>query len=76
MTDPNDAAYPIVEGDVMTDYGLTKRELFAAMALQGLLTNDRLHGDQSTFAIQSVALADALIEALNIGALNKATEQP
>jgi len=65
MTDPNDAAYPIVEGDVMTDYGLTKRELFAAMAMSSLGREIANATATDFIARKSVAMADALIEALN-----------
>lgn len=44
-------------------HGLTKREYFAAMAMQGLLSNDSLQPDH--LAKLSVAQADALIYALN-----------
>ena len=48
------------------DYGLTKREYFAAMAMQGLMAREnalRLHGsDASSIAVKR---ADALIDALN-----------
>lgn len=43
--------------------GLTKRELFAAMALQGLCPQFKC--GCSSFAEMAVALGDALIEALN-----------
>lgn len=44
--------------------GLTKRELFAAMALQGLLANPN---QGSGLAAEAVEAADALIDALNKG---------
>ena len=45
--------------------GLTKREYFAAMAMQGMTSNCyKDHPDQH-IAESSVLLADALIEALN-----------
>ena len=45
-------------------YGLTKREHFASLALQGLVSteNDDLH---ISYAYDAVQMADALIEALN-----------
>jgi len=43
--------------------GLTKRELFAAMAMQGLLSNPEVR--YKNIAIDSVEIADALIEELN-----------
>lgn len=48
----------------ITHLGLTKREYFAAMALQGLLANRSLHND-SEFAACSVIEADKLIAELN-----------
>lgn len=44
--------------------GLTKREYFAAMALQGLLSADSCWST-SSYTIRSVEIADALIEELN-----------
>lgn len=43
--------------------GLTKREYFAAMAMQGLLAND-YKGSASIFAGKSVQMADALLAEL------------
>lgn len=65
-TNPQDAAFPLVvcsDGDV--ESGLSKREYFAAIALQGLLAA----GNSVTvlMADRAVAAADALIEALNDG---------
>lgn len=46
--------------------GLTKRELFAAMAMQGLLASrDTLHATTDQIADDAARLADALIAALN-----------
>lgn len=44
--------------------GLTKREYFASLALQGLLHDD-INTEHAAFARAAVHLADALIEALN-----------
>jgi len=44
--------------------GLTKREHFAAMALQGLLASD-VRDNPEGFATYSVKAADALIKELN-----------
>lgn len=47
-------------------YGLTKRELFAAMALQGMQSeNPTLGLRPEILAEQAVEMADALIKALN-----------
>ena len=45
--------------------GLTKRELFAAMAMQGLCADPSTeHLDKSEIAFHSVALADVLLDEL------------
>lgn len=67
MTNPNDSVFPESEllegGTVTTVSGLTKREYFAAMALNGLLSQE---DDYHRLAdIKAVEFADALIAALN-----------
>lgn len=65
MTNPNDTAFPESHPECPSPgKGITKREYFAAMALQGLAVNP---GNAVTYAIarDACALADALIEALN-----------
>jgi hypothetical protein len=75
-TNADDCAYPVIIDDVSTkqfsEPGLSKREYFAAVALQGLLakciidfSEDADYCTPKTRAKQSVLLADALIEALN-----------
>lgn len=72
-TTPSARAFPIQERcekghvvEVLTHYGLTKREYFAAMAMYGILAsrdgNDML---ASGVASQAVQQAEALIFALN-----------
>lgn len=46
------------------EHGLTKRELFAAMAMQGLLAYDRPNFDVHQSAKDAVIFADALIAEL------------
>jgi hypothetical protein len=65
----NDKAYPFayeyVQDMVYSD-GLTKRELIAAMAMQGLMSSRNLQGVAfETVAQISTMAADALIERLN-----------
>lgn len=56
----NDPAYPTRQR-----YGLTKRELFAAMAMQGALAGaPGPHLHPYSLANDSVAYADALLAAL------------
>jgi hypothetical protein len=65
MTQPNDAAFATGD-EYWRQNGLTKREYFAAMAMQGLLASktekamffERISND-------AVNMADALITALN-----------
>lgn len=60
-------AYPTLDhnphiGLQLRDCGLTKRELFAAMAMQGVIASDSLHpDDNAAFAVQQ---ADLLLKEL------------
>ena len=77
MTNPNDLSYPHEEkpnGTVTINHnGLTKREYFAGLALQGILAyypvrsiEDGYHDKVfQELAEQSVLLANKLIEELN-----------
>lgn len=58
-------AFPLYcgPGDINNAVGLTKRELFAAMAMQGMLAAGT-GADRFERAIDAVAHADALLEAL------------
>ena len=60
-TDPNLPDF--VKSALNRPNGLTKREYFAAMAMQGLLANDS--GLITSKARDAVKAADALIEELN-----------
>lgn len=62
-----DAAFPYPEGEFHgAQGGLTKRELFAAMAMQGLCANHDIGVEfgGSYFAVTAVKQADALLTAL------------
>lgn len=70
-TNPNDPARPVTafnkEGTITVDEdmnGLSKREMIAAMCMQGILSR---HGDSMLYASASNAVlaADELIMALN-----------
>jgi hypothetical protein len=63
-TKPNNSAFPIIAEDYIIDGGLTKREYFASMALQGLLS---MYGSdyQVQIAKDAIYWADSLIEELN-----------
>lgn len=66
-TNPNDPSFSIdlelKDYQKFQMYGLTKREYFAAMAIQGMAYE--LDYDEEVYAKNAVKLADALIEALN-----------
>jgi len=70
MTDGNNNAFtsPLPNGQQYKDDsnydGLTKREYFAAMAMQGLLARAST-GSSSQYADLAVDCADALIQQLN-----------
>lgn len=68
MTNPNDPinSVPDLNDHPSSWYGLTKREYFAAMAMQGILANASNAIRNSEFVSGlSVEYADALINALN-----------
>lgn len=61
MKNEDKAAFPTSD----TNYGgLTKRELFAAMALQGNLADPHMSGSATEYASLSIEMADALLAAL------------
>lgn len=47
--------------------GLTKRELFAAIALQGMLSRSNINASYQKYAEGSIAVADALLAELEKG---------
>ena len=73
-TTPNEPINPIVEtnsypyGEVRmecTFAGLTKREYFAGLAMQGILANPNNDGNPKYAAKHSVECSEELIKALN-----------
>lgn len=70
MTNGNEPINAVIEVDkvgnpVKKHLGLTKREYFAAMAMQGLRANNKLMLTAEDAAIQACNDADALITQLN-----------
>jgi hypothetical protein len=61
----NDNAFPSSPERYEPEFGLTKRELIAAMAMQGLLGDPEESGVYATVADVAVKYADALIERLS-----------
>jgi hypothetical protein len=67
MSIANDPVYPIFEewiGNVFSYEGLTKREYFAAMAMQGIISNPNFNNNIQDCAKSSSIAADALIKEL------------
>lgn len=56
-------AFPIVTANTVQS-GMTKREYFAALAMQGYFSSDHAYQKPSETARWAVEQADALIEAL------------
>lgn len=48
-----------------TKLGLTKRELIAAMALQGILADGNSFTSQESVVVQAINCADALLKSLS-----------
>lgn len=69
MTNGNDLAYPTFDdkGICPDSYsgGLTKREYFAGMAMQGIVSHCYKDHPDQRIAESAVMMADALIEVLN-----------
>lgn len=71
MTNPSEpafskAAFYCTEGGIDSPQeGLSKREYFAAMAMQGLLSDADNCGNLSDIVFDAVKMADMLIEQLN-----------
>lgn len=75
MTHGNEPAQPTIEhdnnGGTIQGFGLTKREHFAAMAMQGLYNNGvitesgRIDRSPDGIALMAAQAADELIKALN-----------
>ena len=66
----NARAFPCVPHDLVgrvvgMEYGLTKREWFAGMALQGMLGDPERNGTIETYALEAARFADALMKELN-----------
>lgn len=67
-------AFPIIatyKGVEFVEYGLTKREYFAAKAMQGIMADPESVGTFESIAKRSVDIADALIKALNENPANE-----
>lgn len=65
------SAFPIVHSNGVDSWtqqlGLSKRELFAAMAMQGMLANERVENSRGRVATAAVEMADDLLKELARG---------
>jgi hypothetical protein len=64
MSNGNATIYPIVSGDFEPESGLTKREYFAALAMQGLVAMD-IGLAPAGIALAAVKQADDLLRQLS-----------
>ena len=60
----NESAFPIIAEDYIIDGGLTKREYFAAMALQGFIAKYGVDCQEQHIK-QAIFIADFFIEELS-----------
>jgi len=67
ITKSHESAFPGRPDDNVADIGLTKREYFAAMAMQALASDPTLTSHKTPLEVAHIATvyADALIEELN-----------
>jgi hypothetical protein len=64
--EPINPVNPIKFEDGSGSYnGLTKREFFAGLAMQGILSNEKNHATNSHLVYVSIAIADELLKQLN-----------
>ncbi|MEM1280901.1 MAG: hypothetical protein AAGG53_12990 [Cyanobacteria bacterium P01_H01_bin.152] len=65
----DESAFPLADHGEFLSRGLTKREWFAAMVLQGIVSNNHMYSDQPydvrDIARSAVSHADALLNELN-----------
>ena len=63
-TSANDSSFPVIAENYIIDGGLTKREYFAAMALQGFINKYGVDC-QEIHIKQAIFIGDFFIEELN-----------
>lgn len=64
-TEPSDSMHPVTDSVLIGHEGLTKREYFAAMAMQGILANPNNRMSPRVSAETAVLAANELINQLN-----------
>jgi hypothetical protein len=71
MENKDQSAFPMKEGKQANgqpryaQYGLTKREYFAAMAMQGILANPECNASIEGYVKDAIKYADELLTQLN-----------
>jgi hypothetical protein len=71
----NSFAFPSSPDKYEPEFGLTKREFIAAMAMQGMLADPDIHERFEVIADEAVQAADALIERLAAGPAEGASHE-
>ena len=66
MKNSEETAFPLIFENQDFHLGLTKREYFAAMAMQGILSNSKtgIQSDRWTVPVDAVRYADELLKQL------------
>ena len=65
--DNSGTVFPLSDGIYLAPYGLTKRELFAAMALQGMVSTSARGDPEENVARMACVFADSLLAELAKG---------
>ncbi len=60
------SSVPGVVDRMQSQQGLTKREMFAMAAMQGLCADPSRSGDCQLYALEALKLADELLKALEV----------
>ena len=66
MENSKKAAYPSFSETTVSQIGLTKREYFAAMAMQGLMSNSKVMVNDIDNIQQCVIIAEELLKQLEL----------
>lgn len=70
MSNGNEPSQPVIDDCISTHnkeifYGLTKREHFTGLAMQGILSHSFGRGNPEELAVAAVCIADALLAELD-----------
>lgn len=67
MENGKQGAFACTDGKTFANDGLTKREYFAGLAMQGLMACSEITASRKEIAEESVKMADELLKALDNG---------